>query len=165
MGIRICRKSNEERQLPNFTLASIEGTDVSLWDFRDRYNVVIYLFDPSNSNDIYALRAFGMKDAEFADANTEIIAIAEKPDRESIEKLTRMRVPFHILLDSDGIIRKKLMLDRNDCLAVVDRYGLLLILCSECISVDATLEEIIAELETIEMQCPECGGNVWKINY
>ena len=152
MNPRVCKKPSDENQLPNITLDCVDGGSISLWDFRDRNNVVIFFFDPSSKSDIYTLRMFGMRDLEFADANAEVIAIADDPDVASIDKMKSIGVPFHILIDYGSVARSKLSIEYVPSVAVFDRYGMLLMTCIECTSVDAVLEDIIAELESAEMQ-------------
>jgi peroxiredoxin len=165
MSLKICKKQPGDTPLPNFTLESIDGAAISLWDFRDRYNVVIMFFDPSRSTDLHALSLFGMKDPEFADANAEVLAIAEDPDEHAIAHMKNMSIPFHILKDPGATVRTKLNIKDSPSVAVLDRYGMLLMLCSKCENANETLEDIISELLTLEMQCPECGVSSWRMDY
>jgi len=165
MSLHICKKQRNDVPLPNFTLESIDGAVVSLLDFRDRYNVVILFFNPSRDTDLQALSLFGMKDPEFADANAEVLAIAENPDDHSIQHMKNMSIPFHILKDPGLTVRTSLKIGESPSVAVLDRCGMLLMLCSKCENANETLEDIISELLTVEMQSPECGASSWRMDY
>lgn len=165
MNLRICRKQSSDGPVPNFTLDSIDGCKVSLWEYHNRHNVVILFFDPSSSNDLSTLRLFGLKDLEFADANTEILAVAKDPDEYSIQRMKAMSIPFHILADHGSSTRDRLMIEHVPCVAVLDSSGILLMMCSECCNVNAVLEDIISELQTVEMLSPNCGASSWRMDY
>ena len=106
-----------------------------------------------------------VKDPEFADANAEVLAIAEDPDEHAIAHMKNMSIPFHILKDPGATVRTMLNIKDSPSVAVLDRYGMLLMLCSKCENANETLEDIISELLTVEMQCPECGVSSWRMDY
>lgn len=160
MRSKECNKQPGNQQPANFTLQSVDGATVSLWDYRDRNNVVVFIFDPSQKTDLAGLSLLGLKDQEFADTNTEILAIASNPDNSSIERLKRMGLPFHVLID-DGSTSTAMGIASVPCVLALDRYGVLLLVCSKCDHMEAVFEDVVSELDLIELQCPECGISSW----
>lgn len=162
MNTHVCSRPESEKLLRNISLRSTLDFEISLWEYRNRHNLVVFLFDPLDLGDLDLLDKFAERKMEFSDLNAEIVAIANKPSELNTKYLQSTGLPFPILLDKDGIARNKLEQNSGSSVVAVDRYGVVLLQCANLNSSGVVLDEIISELEVAEMQCPECGGNVWK---
>lgn len=91
---------------PNFTLSDQQGAKVSLKDFAGK-NVVMYFYPKDNTPGCTA-EACSFRDsyAVFKDQGAEVIGISSDSEEAHQKFATQYRLPFTLLSDQDGAVRK-----------------------------------------------------------
>ncbi len=100
-------RSRKGTPAPDFTLHEAEGRPVSLTDFRGQ-NVVVLYFYPKDDTPGCTREACGFHDAyeDFTATGAVVIGVsADPPDRHRSFR-SRHQLPFVLLSDSDGTVRK-----------------------------------------------------------
>jgi thioredoxin-dependent peroxiredoxin len=93
---------------PDFTLRAQSGASVSLGDFLGKKDLVLYFY-PKDNTSVCTAEACAFRDsyAVFKDAGAEVIGISS----DSVESHQRFaaahQLPFILLSDTDGLIRKR----------------------------------------------------------
>lgn len=92
---------------PNFTLPTQSGTPVSLADFTDKTAVVLYFY-PKDNSQVCTIEARSFRDSYevFKDAGAEVIGISPDSTESHKEFATKNRLPFILLSDKGGTVRK-----------------------------------------------------------
>jgi thioredoxin-dependent peroxiredoxin len=91
---------------PEFTLPAADGGEVSLSDFRNKAEVVLYFY-PKDNTPACTAEACSFRDSyeDFRDAGAEVIGVsADTPDSHR-RFAERNRLPFRLLTDSGGVVR------------------------------------------------------------
>ena len=148
------------RLIPPFELQSITGEKISPWMFKEKKNLLIVFFDPRNSADLEALAEIDVRYHNFADANTEILAIASGPMDELKECVGSLHFKFSLLSDSYNTVRKHYDVSEST-LFVADKFGELKSIDKISGDLDAVLNSAESTVELIELECPECGVTSW----
>ena len=93
---------------PAFTLTDSKGKKVSLKDFRDKYNVVVYFY-PKAMTPGCTVQACGIRDykAEFAKIKTKVLAISPDAPERLARFADRDSLNFTLLSDEDHKIADK----------------------------------------------------------
>lgn len=93
---------------PDFTLTDQSGKTVSLKDFLGKTNIVVYFYPKDNTAGCTA-EACAFRDSYevFKDAGAEVIGISSDSTDSHQQFATRNRLPFILLSDTDGSVRKR----------------------------------------------------------
>ena len=93
---------------PDFLLEDGSGESVSLSDFRGKTSVVLYFY-PKNETRICTREACGFRDSYelFKELGSEVIGISSDSRPSHAEFASRHRLPFILLSDPDGAVRKR----------------------------------------------------------
>lgn len=93
---------------PDFTLEDSSGKSVSLSDFRGKTSVVLYFY-PKDDSQICTKQACGFRDSYelFKELGSEVIGISSDSGPSHTEFASRHRLPFILLSDPDGAVRKQ----------------------------------------------------------
>ncbi len=88
---------------PDFRLPAIGGGTLSLGDFRDRSEVVLFFY-PKDNTPACTLEACGFRDSYevFREAGAEVIGISGDSPESHERFASRFRLPFPLLSDPDG---------------------------------------------------------------
>jgi thioredoxin-dependent peroxiredoxin len=92
---------------PRFRLQTSDGEYVSLEDFRGNKNVVVYFY-PKDFTKGCTAEACEFRDSyeEFKNLGAEVIGISNDTQKSHGEFATEHKLPFILLSDSDGSVRK-----------------------------------------------------------
>lgn len=93
---------------PDFTLGSTNGESVSLADFRGRADVVLFFY-PKDDSPACSTEACSFRDGyeAFKDLGAEVIGISSDSEASHVQFADRLRLPFRLLSDPDGSVRKR----------------------------------------------------------
>ena len=92
---------------PDFTARAHNGQQMSLADFRGKQVVVLYFY-PRDGTPVCTKEACGFRDAyeAFVGAGAVVIGVSGGSPASHVAFAERQRLPFHLLSDSDGALRK-----------------------------------------------------------
>jgi len=95
-------------QAPDFELPDGSGQTVRLSDFRGRKAVVLYFY-PKDDTPGCTKEACTFRDQyqDFADAGAEVIGVSSDSADSHARFASKYRLPFRLLADSDGALRKR----------------------------------------------------------
>ncbi len=93
---------------PDFVLPGADGEMVSLSDFRDRSEVVLFFY-PKDHSPFCSAEACSFRDSyeAFREAGAEVIGISADSSRSHQRFKDRFRLPFRLLSDQDGAVRDR----------------------------------------------------------
>ncbi len=101
------KRIEEGDQAPDVTLPSHEGQEVSLVDFRGKQAVVLYFY-PKDGTPGCTKEACSFRDAyeDFSEAGAAVIGVSGDSADSHQSFAANNRLPFTLLADSDGSLRK-----------------------------------------------------------
>jgi peroxiredoxin len=150
--------------VPYLSLPSSINGNVSLWDLKQKKNLVIVFHHGNNCIHCWAmLKELSEAYANFKELETEILAVSF----DSLEKLKdyakSMKIPFHLLSDETGETTESFTYTDVrlnapfPSILVADRFG---VLRYQQIAFEAheliDVKEILSWLLLIQTECPEC---------
>jgi peroxiredoxin Q/BCP len=93
---------------PDFTLPSQFGTPVSLEDFLGKTAIVLYFY-PKDNTSVCTAEACAFRDSygAFKDVGAEVIGISSDSVESHRQFAAAHHLPFLLLSDTDGMIRKR----------------------------------------------------------
>ena len=93
---------------PDFTLPAQSGAAVNLGDFLGKTAIVLYFY-PKDNTSVCTAEACAFRDSYevFKDAGAEVIGISSDSVESHQQFAARHRLPFILLSDVDGVIRKR----------------------------------------------------------
>jgi peroxiredoxin Q/BCP len=93
---------------PGFTLPALTGQPVSLASFIGKKDIVLYFYPKDNTPGCTA-EACAFRDSYevFRDAGAEVIGISSDPEESHQQFATQHRLPFILLSDRGGVVRKR----------------------------------------------------------
>ena len=149
--------------VPYFTLTSTRGKEVTLWDFKQRKNLLLYFFGGADCRDCH-LTLTRLRDdySRFERLSTEIIAIGVDERAPLSALVDELHLPFPVLSDASGAVASRYgVLDKppgklKPSVFIADRYGALE--ASWVVERDSELpdqDELLANLQLLELRCPE----------
>lgn len=153
--------------LPDFQLQSIEGTPVSLSDFRGRCNLVLIFVD-HHPETMALISGLAEHEAELREENAQVLAIARshsEADAAVARGISRKRV----LIDPDGTAFARFgALDaaHHEAAAfyVADKFAeASAIYRTRDGHALPTVTDIVGWLTFINIQCPECEPPEWPL--
>ena len=71
-----------KRQIPAFELKTLHGETVRSWDYKERKNLMVLLFDPRKNRDWEILAELRHRYDDISRANGEVLAVAGGPIEE-----------------------------------------------------------------------------------
>lgn len=153
-------------RIPDVRLMDTDGRPVPASDYRGSKSLVLIFADGGNKSSAL-LAKIGEEYQAFVDEDAEVLAIAWGPPQELANLKKNLKLTFPVLNDEDGAAHRDFgAIDEHGRAAaavyVTDRYGEVY---------DAfrtrdgdrlpTVSEILASLEFISIQCPECAPPEW----
>jgi peroxiredoxin len=148
--------------LPDFELASSEGQDIRASDYRGACNLIVILTDdPDSETCLLFLTGLAQHYDEFAQEDTEVLAIIQGSVREARQVKRKLDLPFPVLADPDARAYRA-----TDALTSDDRPLMTVYITDQYNEVqwvyraDAgyglpTLKEMLEHVRYLEIRCPE----------
>jgi peroxiredoxin Q/BCP len=101
-------------RVPDFRLENGSGESVSLSDFWGK-TVVVLFFYPKDNSRICTIEACGFRDNYelFKELGSEVIGISSDSSTSHAEFASSHRLPFILLSDTDGAVRKRFGISRT----------------------------------------------------
>jgi thioredoxin-dependent peroxiredoxin len=93
-------KAQVGKPAPDFTLPALTGQPVSLASFIGKKNIVLYFYPKDDTPGCTA------EACAFRDAGAEVIGISSDPEDSHQRFATQHRLPFILLSDRGGVVRK-----------------------------------------------------------
>ncbi|OGS18534.1 MAG: hypothetical protein A3J83_00605 [Elusimicrobia bacterium RIFOXYA2_FULL_40_6] len=111
--------------IPNFVLKSLTGEKHSLSDFRHRKMVYLNFFNTGSARTKRDIAELSRICALYSKKNVEVLGIAVNEKAEKLLFFVKeFSIPYPILLDSDGMIRKAYNLKILPQSIIIDRKGI-----------------------------------------
>lgn len=101
-------------EAPDFELIDQDGTGIRLSDLRGKRNVVLFFY-PKDNTLVCTLEVCAFRDAhmELLAREAEVIGISNDPQRSHKEVAQRWQLPYHLLSDVNGEVRKAYRVGRT----------------------------------------------------
>jgi peroxiredoxin Q/BCP len=92
---------------PDFTATTPDGQTLRLSDFLGRRAVVLFFY-PRDGTPVCTKEACAFRDSyeKFAEAGAEVIGVSADSDQKHRAFAAEHRLPFHLVSDADGSLRK-----------------------------------------------------------
>ena len=135
---------------PEFTWTAPTGNQVRLSDFRDQ-QVVVLFFYPKDGSALCTKEVCAFRDAydQFAEAGAVVIGVSGDSAASHSAFATRHNLPFHLVSDTDGSLRKAFGVPKSFSLLpgrvtyVIDREGLVRLVFSAQLTADRHVSEAL----------------------
>jgi len=115
---------------PDFTLLNQSSGPVSLWDFLGKKYIVLYFY-PKNNTSLCTEEACAFRDnyESFQEAGAEVIGVSSDTVESHRQFTKEYQLPFILLSDMDGAIRKQYVVPTAFGLPgrvtyIIDRQGI-----------------------------------------
>jgi len=143
---------------PDFTLPSIDGSTVSLSDYKGSVVVLIYL-RPDQNRSVMALRELKIIHSKFNEKRLQFIGITDKKEKRD-ELLTLMKdieINFPVLLDMDRDVYGSYGIRVYPTTLIIDREGKIAYAMpghalSYKVRLDGTLQYVLGEIDEVQLQ-------------
>lgn len=101
-------------EAPDFELVDQDGATVRLSDLRGKRNVVLFFY-PKDNTLVCTLEVCAFRDAhmELLAQEAEVIGISADPVDSHKQVTQRWRLPYQLLTDADGAVRKAYQVGRT----------------------------------------------------
>ena len=139
---------------PDFTLLNQSGESVSLHDLRGK-NVVLYFY-PKDDTPGCTAQACGFRDQyeAFKDAGAEVIGVSSDSTESHQQFAAQYRLPFTLLSDAGGTIRKRYGATTMGVLPgrvtyVIDKDGVVRHMFSSAFNAQQHITEAVQALQTL----------------
>jgi peroxiredoxin len=154
--------------MPDFTLPSSDGKQVSLYDYRGRSNLVVFFAGSAqDSAENPLLSALAKRYREITDTDSEVVLVVAGPVGQAEEFRRNTRAPFLVLADKDMRVHNSVGAVGAQAVPaaafyITDRF-------LEVFAVWRTgvgdrlpdLSEVLSWLNYLDSQCPECTQIEW----
>lgn len=143
---------------PDFTLSSQSGAPVSLRDLLAEKDIVLYFY-PRDNTAVCTAEACAFRDSYelFKDAGAEVIGISSDSVESHQQFAAAHQLPFLLLSDTDGLIRKRYGVPTAFGLPgrvtyVIDRRGVVRHICFSQFTSQKHVDEALATLHLIRQE-------------
>jgi len=154
--------------MPDFTLSSSDGKQVSLYDYRGRSNLAFFFAGRAkDSTDSPLLTALATRYAEIAEADSELVVVLAESVTQADEFRRKMHFSFPVLSDPDMRVHNMVGACRTQAvpaaaLYITDRF-------LEVFAVWRTgigerlpdVSDVLSWLNYLDSECPECTQIEW----
>lgn len=164
---RVLRRSDT---LPSLQLTDVNGETVNTRGFYGKRNLVLFFVGSLRRDACRGLlRALAERHDEIRGEESEVIAIVPGAREEARKAVDEMRLPFRVLVDTDGEAHRRVGAAGEDggpvaAVLVVDRFDEVYEARYESEGhrlMDA--DAVVRSLRFIQVQCPECGAPEWPV--
>ena len=154
--------------MPDFTLLSSNGKQVSLYDYRGRANLALFFLGRTqDAGDNALLSALAARYSEIAETDSEVVVVLAESVAQADEFRRKMHLPFPVLFDPD--MRVHNMVGASGAQAVP---AAALYITDRFLEVFAAwrtgtgdrlpdISEVLSWLTYLDSQCPECTQIEW----
>ena len=140
---------------PDFTLSAQSGAAVNLGDFLGKTAIVLYFY-PKDNTSVCTAEACAFRDSYkvFKDAGAEVIGISSDSVESHQQFSARHRIPFILLSDVDGVIRKRYGVPTAFGLPgrvtyIIDRHGIVRHIFFSQFTSERHVDEALETLQSI----------------
>ena len=140
---------------PDFTLPAQSGAAVNLGDFLGKTAIVLYFY-PKDNTSVCTAEACAFRDSYevFKDAGAEVIGISSDSVESHQQFAARHRLPFILLSDADGVIRKRYGVPTAFGLPgrvtyIIDRHGIVRHIFFSQFTSERHVDEALETLQSI----------------
>jgi peroxiredoxin Q/BCP len=140
---------------PDFTLSAQSGAAVNLGDFLGKTAIVLYFY-PKDNTSVCTAEACAFRDSYevFKDAGAEVIGISSDSVESHQQFAARHQLPFILLSDVDGVIRKRYGVPTAFGLPgrvtyIIDRYGIVRHIFFSQFTSERHVDEALETLQSI----------------
>ena len=142
-------------QAPDFTLSAQSGAAVNLGDFLGKTAIVLYFY-PKDNTSVCTAEACAFRDSYevFKDAGAEVIGISSDSVESHQQFAARHQLPFILLSDVGGVIRKRYGVPTAFGLPgrvtyIIDRYGIVRHIFFSQFTSERHVDEALETLQSI----------------
>lgn len=147
---------NAGDKAPDFTLNDQDGKSISLKDFRDRKNVVVYFY-PKDDTPGCTKESCTFRDqyTAFTDVGAEVLGISSDSEGSHRAFKEKYKLPFPLLADAGGKVRKAFGVPKSLGLLpgrvtyVIDRTGVIRHAFNSQLNPTKHVDEAIQVLKTL----------------
>jgi len=154
--------------MPDFTLPSSDGKQVSLYDYRGRSNLALFFVGPArDSAENQLLSALAERYGEITDTDSEVVIVVAESIEQADEFRRKRQFPFPVLADAD--------MHLHNSVGASGAQGVLaaaLYITDRFLEVFATwrtgagerlpdISDVLSWLTYLDSQCPECTQIEW----
>ena len=143
---------------PNFTLLAQSGAPVSLGDFLGKTDIVLYFY-PKDKTAVCTAEACAFRDSYeiFMEAGAEVIGISSDSVESHRQFAQEHRLPFTLLSDVGGVIRKHYGVPTAFGLPgrvtyIIDRQGVVRRIFFSQFTSEKHIAEALSTLQTIQKE-------------
>ncbi len=143
---------------PNFTLLAQSGAPVSLGDFLGKTDIVLYFY-PKDRTAVCTAEACAFRDSYeiFMDAGAEVIGISSDSVESHRQFALEHRLPFTLLSDGGGVIRKRYGVPTTFGLPgrvtyIIDRQGIVRHIFNSQFTSEKHVAEALQTLQSIQKE-------------
>lgn len=137
-------------QAPEFEVATHDGQQIRLSDFRDE-KVVVLFFYPKDGTPMCTKEACAFRDAydDFAEAGAVVIGVSADSGEKHRGFAANHRLPFHLVSDAGGSLRKAFGVPKTmgflpgRVTYVIDKAGAVRLVFNSQMSTDGHVEEAL----------------------
>lgn len=157
-------KLRERDKIPNFFLKSSDLKEVSVWDYSQKKNLILFFFHGvSCEKCLIIIEDLVNNYVKFKDLNTEILGISIDSPKDLSNFKNLNNIPFPLLSDQNKkYLERFTYLDKFSkpvpAVFIADKFG---ILFGQYVKEDEKsfppIEEYLNMIFFIESQCEECG--------
>jgi peroxiredoxin Q/BCP len=140
---------------PDFTLPAQSGAAVNLGDFLGKTAIVLYFY-PKDNTSVCTAEACAFRDSYevFKDAGAEVIGISSDSVESHQQFAARHQLPFILLSDVGGVIRKRYGVPTAFGLPgrvtyIIDRYGIVRHIFFSQFTSERHVDEALETLQSI----------------
>lgn len=131
-----------------------------LWDYKQRRNLLLLFADEEASGYLQDIAAHY---DTYRELETEVLVVLALDVERAQPLYVGGTLPFLLLLDPAGVVRKTYLGDKPVGLVVIDRFGIIYAVYAALRSEHLPSQaEVVSWLRYIELQCPECGIGAWR---
>ncbi len=157
-------------RMPNLTLTSSQGQRVQIEAYRHQSNLVAaFLFGAADEPNNRLLDELAKRIGDFRVEDATILAVVKAEAEGATQRQRGQSLPFPLLMaEEDGALTQAGIASEEETAAlyVLDRYGQIYAvkhLPAEAAPavVGEVVDDLIAWLRFVNVQCPECGVPEW----
>lgn len=155
-------KLRTEQVIPSFYLPSARGATIGPRTYQRRRNLVLFFFHDGQCQVCQALlEEFARRYQDIQDANAEVMAVSTVSAEQARAIAADLNLPFPLLYDPPGSVVDRFTYSDPSTrrpvpvIVVTDRFGAVYTSIQVDEAQPPTVEEVLAWLRFIELQCPE----------
>ena len=138
---------------PNFTATAQDGSSICLSDFVGKKAMVLFFY-PQDHSPICTKEACSFRDSyqRFVDAGVDVVGVSSDSSEEHQTFAARHRLPFKLISDSDGSLRKAFGVPKamgvlpGRTTYVIDKQGVVRLEFTAQLAADEHVEKAISAL-------------------